>query len=222
MEVYFRKRATPLKEKHTEITSKLMGKAKDIVRITLLSTSSTSMKPQENPKIIYDILRQHFSDETYSCMPMADFYSTVPATGETPVEYWLRLNKAVDAAEEGLKRLGRHMEDPCQEAVMMFVKYCPDPSFAAVFKFKAPEKWTAMRGCVGTEEIIDNSDIEQQYIKACAAAPTGAKVIVQNTQRLGPFDELFYTPVKINNSFQVQGMLDSGSMACTFSEQAER
>lgn len=82
---------------------KLMGKAKDIVRITL--RSNTSLKPQENPKIIYDILQQHFTPVTYSCMPMEDFYSTVPQARETPVEYWLRLSKAVDAAEEGLKRL---------------------------------------------------------------------------------------------------------------------
>lgn len=156
MEVYFRKRAIPLKEQHPEIMSKLMGKAKDIVRITL--RSSPSMKPQENPKIIYDILRQHFSEVAYSCMPMADFYSTVPVAGETPVEYWLRLNKAVDAAEEGLKRLGRHMEDPCQEVAMMFVKYCPDPTLAAVFKFKAPDKWTASE----IQEHIDRYQTEMK------------------------------------------------------------
>ncbi len=79
-----------------------------------------------------------------------------------------------------------------------------------------------MRECVGTkEETLNNNDIEQDYIKACAAAPAGAKVIVQNTQRVAPFDKLFYTPVNINNSFQVQGILDSGSMACTLSEQTE-
>lgn len=156
MEVYFRKRATPLNEQHIEIMCKLMGKAKDIVRITL--RSSPSLKPQENPKIIYDILRQHFSAVTYSCMPMADFYSTVPQARETPVEYWLRLNKAVDAAEEGLKRLGRQMEDPCQEVSMMFVKHCPDPTLAAVFKFKAPDKWTASE----VQELIDRHQTEMK------------------------------------------------------------
>ena len=55
------------------------------------------------------------------------------------------------------------------------------------------------------EETLISSEIEQHYIKACAAAPAGAKVIVQNTQRVGPVDELFYTPVVINNTFQVQG-----------------
>ncbi|CAL9693963.1 unnamed protein product [Knipowitschia caucasica] len=141
VQVYFKKRAIPVNEQHYEIMSKLKGKAKDVVRVTL--RSSSSLKPQDNPDIIFDILRQHFSDVTYSCMPMADFYSTVPMQGEAPVEYWLRLNKAVDAAEEGLKRLGRNMTDPCHEAAMMFVKYCPDPTLAAVFRFKAPDKWTA-------------------------------------------------------------------------------
>ncbi|KAK7880967.1 hypothetical protein WMY93_032421 [Mugilogobius chulae] len=264
-------------------------------------------------------------------MPMADFYSTVPMPGEGPVEYWLRLNKAVDAAEEGLKRLGRNMTDPCHEAAMMFVKYCPDATLAAVFRFKAPDKWTASevqehidrfqterkeltvvkpkrsqpvtvhvqtpepsppetachvaesvkqsesskscndeclkmlvslfdralsqnnhavsdaikpdhfqrrscrvsehpvvklagphweRGYVGSEETL-NGELQQHYAKACTTAPFGAKVIMQNTQRVTPYDELFYTPVKVNNTLEVKGMLDSGSMACTLSEKAE-
>lgn len=134
MEVYFRKRAMPQEEQYTEIVSKLMSKAKDIVRITF--RSSPSLKPQENPPIIYNILRQHFSEAIYSCVPMTDCYCTVPVTGETPVEYWLWLNKAVDRAEEGLKRVGRH-------DAMMFVKYCPNPTLPAVLKFKAPDKWKA-------------------------------------------------------------------------------
>lgn len=154
MAVYFNKRATPLNEQYSEIMSKLMGKAKDVVRITL--RSNPSLKPVENPNVVYDVLRQHFSDVTYSCMPLADFYSTVPVPGEAPVEYWFRLNKAVDAAEEGLKRLGRNMTDPCHEAAMMFVKYCPDPTLAAIFKFKAPDKWTASE----VQEHIDRYQSE--------------------------------------------------------------
>ncbi len=68
-----------------------------------------------------------------------NFYSTVPVAGENPVEYWLHLNKAIDAAKEGLSRQGRHTDDPGRE-VTMFVKYCPDPSLAAVLRFKAPDK----------------------------------------------------------------------------------
>lgn len=154
MKTYFKKRATPIAEQHSEIMCKLMGKAKDIVRITL--RSSPSLKPQENPDVIYNILGRHFGEVSYSCMPMADFYCTIPTAGETPVEYWLRLNKAVDAAEEALKRLGRHLENPCQEAAMMFVKHCPDPSLAAVFKFKTPDKWTVSE----IQEKIDQYQIE--------------------------------------------------------------
>lgn len=82
--------------------SRLMGKAKDIVRITL--RSNPSLKPHENPKAVTDILKQHFSSVSCSSMPLADFYSTMPVAGENPFEYWIRLNKAVDAAEEGLSR----------------------------------------------------------------------------------------------------------------------
>ena len=89
-------------------------------------------------------------------MPLADFYSTVHVAGENPVEYWIRLNKAVDAAEEGLKRQGRHIGDPRREVTMMFVKYCPDPSLAAVLRFKAPDKWTASE----IQEHVDRYQIE--------------------------------------------------------------
>lgn len=80
-----------------------------------------------------------------------------------------------------------------------------------------------MRGCAGKDKETLNGGVDEQlYIKACAAAPAGAIVIAQNTQKLGSYDELFYTPVSVNNMFQVQGMIDSGSMACTLSEQAEQ
>lgn len=72
------------------------------------------------------------------------------------------------------------------------------------------------------EETLRSHEIDQHYTRACAAAPAGAKVIMQNTQRVGSFDELFYTPVIMNSKFHVRGMFDSGSMACTLSEQAEQ
>ncbi len=91
-------------------------------------------------------------------MPLADFYGTVPVVGENPVEYWVRLNKAVDVAEEALNRLGRKMENPCQEAAMMFVKYCPDPTLSAIFRLKAPDKWTASE----VQEHLDRYQTEQK------------------------------------------------------------
>lgn len=66
-----------------------------------------------------------------------------------------------------------------------------------------------------------DGEIEQCYVKVCSATPAGVKVIAQNLHRVEPYDELFYAPVNVNNMFQMKGMLDSGSMACTFSEEAE-
>ena len=39
---------------------------------------------------------------------------------------------------------------------MMFVKYCPDPALSAVFKFKAPQQWTAGE----IQEHLDRHHIE--------------------------------------------------------------
>lgn len=102
MDTYLRKRGIPLSEQYQEILCRLMGNTKDIVRVTLRCNSA--LKPAENPKVIIDILKQHFSDAKYSCMPLADFYGTVPLAGEDPIEYWIRLNKAADLTEEALKR----------------------------------------------------------------------------------------------------------------------
>lgn len=139
--VYLNKRGVPLREYSQEIMSRLMGKARDIVKVTLRSIPS--LKPAENPKLVFDILKQHFSEVTYSSMPLADFYNTLPLHGESPMDYWIRLNKAVDVADECLRRQGRNIGDPSHEVTMMLVKHCPDPALASVLKCKTAEKWTA-------------------------------------------------------------------------------
>ena len=141
MDVYLKKRGVPPQEYSQEIMSRLMGKARDIVKVTLRSIPS--LKPAENPKLVFDVLKQHFSEVTYSSMPLADFYNTLPLNGESPMDYWIRLNKAVDVADECLRRQGRTIEDPSHEVTMMLVKHCPDPALASVLKCKTAEKWTA-------------------------------------------------------------------------------
>lgn len=108
-----------------------MGRAKDVIKIAL--RSNPSLKPKTNPRIVIDILKQHFSELTYSSMPLADFYGTLPVAGENAMEYWIRLNKAVDVADEGLRRQGRSIEDPTREVTQMFVKHCPDQSLYAIW-----------------------------------------------------------------------------------------
>ncbi|KAK0130952.1 hypothetical protein N1851_034367 [Merluccius polli] len=141
MSVYLNKRGVHPQEYSQEIMSRLMGKARDIVKVTL--RSMPSLRPAENTKLVFDILKQHFSEVTYSSMPLADFYNTLPLTGESPMDYWIRLNKAVDVADECLRRQGRNIEDPSHKVTMMLVKHCPDPALASVLKCKISEKWTA-------------------------------------------------------------------------------
>lgn len=60
-------------------------------------------------------------------MPMVDFYNTLPRAEESPMEYWIWLNKAIDVADECLRRRNKFVEDPAAEAVLMFLSHCPDP-----------------------------------------------------------------------------------------------
>lgn len=50
------------------------------------------------------------------------------------------------------------MDNPCQEAAMMFVKHCPDPALLAIFRLKAPDKWTASE----VQEHLDRYQTEQK------------------------------------------------------------
>ena len=45
-------------------------------------------------------------------MPLADFYATLPLSGEDPFKYWLRRNKAMEMTEDCLKRQNKTMGDP--------------------------------------------------------------------------------------------------------------
>ena len=102
------------------------------------------------------MLTQYFSS-TSSCLPLQDFYSTLPNQRENPVDYWLRLNKAADVAEEGLKRQGRPMDNMGGEIAKMFVKHCPDLELASVFKYKQIHEWTTKE----VQERVDEYQREQ-------------------------------------------------------------
>lgn len=99
---------------------------------------------------------QYFSN-TSSCLSLQDFYSTLPHLGENPIDYWIRLNKAADMAEEGLERQGRHMYDMGGEIAKMFVKHCPDLTLASVFKYKQIHEWTSKE----IQERIDEHQRER-------------------------------------------------------------
>ncbi len=86
-----------------------MGKAKDVVKVTL--HHNLSLNHIQTPDLIFDILKQHFGELTYSSMPMADFYNTKSLQNEGVMEYWMRLNNAIDIADECLMRQGCSVED---------------------------------------------------------------------------------------------------------------
>lgn len=156
METFLRKKKVAVADKADELLSKLMGRAKDVVKIAL--RSDPSRNATQHPEIIYAILKQHFSDISYSCMPLADFYSTLPKQKEGALDYWVRLNKAADVADECLQRQGKKMEDMNKEVAMMFVRHCPDQSLAMVFKSKLVEQWTA-------KEVQERIDAHQSEVK---------------------------------------------------------
>lgn len=123
------------------IMSRLIGKARDVVKVSLCCR--LELRGDELLTAVFDILKRNFSELTYSSLPVKDFYSAVPRAGEDAMDYWICLNKSIDAADECLRRRGKLMEDPSTEVVMMFINHCPDPSLALSFPLKAPEEWTA-------------------------------------------------------------------------------
>lgn len=152
-------------ERSELIMSRLAGRARDVVKVSLRSRPSVS--PAQLPTMIFDILKRNFSELTFSNMPMKDFYGTVPSESETAMDYWIRLNKAIDVADECLCRRGKGVEDPSAEVVMMFICHCPDPSLAVSFQFKPAELWTAA-------EVQERLDGHVRSLRSTAARPQHA------------------------------------------------
>lgn len=137
---HMRRHEIPMQDQSEEIIGHLLGKARDVVKIALRSDSTLDVT--RKPELIYDVLLQYFSDAP-SCLPLADFYATLPKHKENPVDYWIRLNKAADLALEGLRRQGKHTGNITDEVVLMFVKHCPDPELSCVLKCKPLNEWTS-------------------------------------------------------------------------------
>lgn len=123
------------------VMSRLMGKARDVVKVSL--RCHPTLSDAELMDVVFDILKRNFSELTFSDLPMKDFYNTLPFLGEDAMDYWIRLNKAMDVAIECLRRRGRLVENPSAEVVMMFINHCPDARLALSFQLKDPHEWTA-------------------------------------------------------------------------------
>lgn len=192
MTLYLRKRNIPVHEQSGEIMAKLMGKAGDLVRIKL--RNDRSIDHTTNPHRIFNILKQHFSEQSYSSMPLADFYNTLPKPDEDAMDYWIRLNKSVDVADECLKRQGRKIDDPGHEVSMMFVKHCPDQSLASVLKFKSADKWSA---CEIQERLDEHTQEKRTRVTAAVRSPESTASVhkVHSQSQISAVDSSFVPPI---------------------------
>lgn len=137
---HMRKQSYTKAEQAEEIQGRLLGKARDVVIVALRSDDRLDVR--QNPELIYDILLRYFSQSS-SSLPLQDFYTTLPKPKENPVDYWIRLNKAADTADEGLRRQGRKMENVSGEVAQMFAKHCPDPHLSSILKCKPVSEWNS-------------------------------------------------------------------------------
>lgn len=117
------------------LLSRLSGKARDVVKVSLRCRQD--LWGDELLDVVFNILKYNFGELPCSNLPMTDFYNTVPTAGEVAMDYWVRLNKAIDAADECLRfqveDLRFQVEDPSAEFVMTFITHCPDPALALLF-----------------------------------------------------------------------------------------
>ena len=73
-----------------------------------------------------------------------------------------------------------------------------------------------------SQSLSLEDDMLSIYEESCKSAPSGRVVICQNVHKLAKSDSLFYTDVVVKNQVSLHALIDSGSMACTMSEEAEQ
>lgn len=140
MLTYLKKKGIPVAEQAEEVLSKLVGRAREVVKVGIRSKPVLSFTNGPDP--IFEMLKQHFSDTMSSSLPLADFYGTVPRPDEHPFDYWLRLNKAFEVTEDSLKRQNKTFDHLSRDLAAMFIQKCPDPELSLIFKCKQLNDWT--------------------------------------------------------------------------------
>lgn len=172
MRVYLNKKEVADSDRVEEVMNRLMGRARDIIKVCL---SNRLVTPTVDA--VFTVLRHHFSDSSSSGMPLADFYSVKPYSNESPLDYWIRLNKAAEVAERSLREEGRTLENRSKELAVMFIRHCPDKELSLVFKSKSAQSWTASE----VQERLDEILREQKATKRVTCQQT-AKVFEPNRE----------------------------------------
>lgn len=141
--------------KAEEFLRQLMGRAH--VKISLCNYANINLS--DGPGPIFDIMKQHLYDTVYSAMPLADCYSTLLLKGESPFDSCIRLNRAIDVAEDCLKRQGKKLDNPSQKVTVMFVRHCLDPHLQLIFRCKPQQHWMAAE----VQERLDEFQRKNKY-----------------------------------------------------------
>lgn len=69
--------------------------------------------------------------------------------------------------------------------------------------------------------LVGEVDVQSVYVNSCRNFPSDSEVVVVGSHRVDVASDLFYTQVSIGGQAALRGMLDSGSMSCTLSVEAE-
>lgn len=71
-----------------------------------------------------------------------------------------------------------------------------------------------------SQSLSFEDDMLYVYEESCKSAPSGSVIVCQNVHNLVKSDSIFYTDVVVRNQVSLHALIDSGSMACTMSEEA--
>lgn len=71
------------------------------------------------------------------------------------------------------------------------------------------------------DALSEGNDLQSTYVNCCRNLPADRTVVVVGSHRVEGASDLFYAPVSVRGQSTLRGMLDSGSMSCTLSVEAE-
>ncbi|XP_052454489.1 uncharacterized protein LOC128014850 [Carassius gibelio] len=160
MRVYLNKLDVTESEMVDEIMNRVMGRARDVMRVWLRNGSTTPTVDS-----VFSVLKQHFGDQSSSGIPLADFYSVRPYPRESAWDFWIRLNKAADVAEQSLRWEGRSLDNRSKEVAVMFIRNCPDKELAFVFKSKPVQSWNASEVQEQLDELLRERKLTNHTVK---------------------------------------------------------
>lgn len=76
-------------------------------------------------------------------------------------------------------------------------------------------------GKFNVNSLTDPADAQNVFMNCCKLLPEDKTVLYVGSQRVNGASELFYAPVTVGGQHILKGLLDSGSMSCTLSEEGE-